>query len=351
MTKRKDVWTRVVLAVFIVMLAGAYWGWQRFIAFADTPLSTQAAQIIVKRGDRMADLVQTLRQAGVMQGLPVAWMVLAYQTGAAGHLKAGDYALRPTMTARQLLEHIRQGRVIQYRFTIVEGWTMRQLREALNHASPLEHTLTAMTDRALLEAIDSNIAYLEGWFLPETYLYQRGMTDRDILRRAHRAMQQTLARVWARRATNLPFDRPEHALILASIVEKETGLAAERRQIAGVFVRRLQRGMRLQTDPTVIYGMGAGYGGTLRKQDLETDSPYNTYTRSGLPQTPIAMPGVDALEAAVHPAPGDTLYFVAKGDGSGGHQFSATLAAHNQAVTRRIQHLQKNRQNDASHPR
>ena len=351
MAKWKYIWTRVVLTVGIVLLAGAYWGWQRFSAFADTPLSSRADQIIVKRGDRMTDLIQTLRQAGVTQGLPVAWMVLAYQTGAAGHLKAGDYALRPRLTARELLEHIRQGRVIQYRFTIVEGWTMRQLREALNHASPLEHTFTASTDRAVLQAIDSNAAYLEGWFLPETYLYQRGMTDRDILRRAHRAMQQTLARVWATRAANLPFDRPEQALILASIVEKETGLAAERREIAGVFVRRLQRGMRLQTDPTVIYGMGERYSGTLRKQDLETDSPYNTYTRSGLPQTPIAMPGVAALEAAVQPAPGDSLYFVAKGDGSGGHQFSATLAAHNQAVTHRIQQLQKNRQNDASYTR
>ena len=337
-----------LLTAMTGLAAGAYWGWQSFSAFADRPITARTGSMIVQRGDRMADLINTLRKVGVSQGVSLGWTWLAYQTGAAGHLKAGEYALDAGLTPRALLERIRQGHVIQYRFTIVEGWTMHQLREALDHASPLQHTLATTTDRALMQALHANMTQAEGRFLPETYLYQRGMSDRDILRRAYHAMAQSLARVWATRADHLPLQTADQALILASIIEKETGLAAERQEISGVFIRRLQRGMRLQTDPTVIYGMGDQYTGSLHKQNLAIDSPYNTYTRPGLPPTPIAMPGIKALEAAVHPAPGDAVYFVAKKDGSGGHQFSATLAEHNHAVTHLIQQIQKNRHSKAT---
>lgn len=335
-----------LLTAMIGLAAGAYWGWQSVGAFADRPITPRVGSLRVQRGDRMADLIKTLRQAGVTQGMSIGWMWLAYQTGAAGHLKVGEYALDAGLTPRVLLERIRQGHVIQYRFTIIEGWTMRQLREALDHASPLQHTLATTPDRDLMQSLHANVSYAEGWFLPNTYLYQRGMSDRDILARAYRAMRQSLARVWATRAEHLPLQTADQALVLASIIEKETGLAAERQEISGVFIRRLQRGMRLQTDPSVIYGLGDQYTGSLHKKNLATDSPYNTYTRPGLPPTPIAMPGIKALEAAVHPAPGDAVYFVAKKDGSGGHQFSATLAEHNHAVTQLIQQIQKNRHND-----
>ncbi len=190
----------------------------------------------------------------------------------------------------------------------------------------------------------------EGRFLPETYLYQRGDTDLQVLRRAHAAMDKALAEAWDARAKDLPLQSPEQALILASIVEKETGLAAERPQIAGVFVRRLQLGMKLQTDPSVIYGIGSAYDGNIRKRDLETDTPYNTYTRTGLTPTPIAMPGRDALRAATNPAPGDSLYFVAIGDGSGAHAFSANYAEHNAAVARYLQRLRQARSDAAVSP-
>ena len=187
----------------------------------------------------------------------------------------------------------------------------------------------------------------EGRFLPETYVYQRGDSDLDVLRRAHKAMAQALEQAWQGRAEGLPLDSPYELLTLASIIEKETGLAAERPKIAGVFVRRLKLGMRLQTDPTVIYGLGSAYDGNIRKVDLTTDTPYNTYTRSGLTPSPIAMPGRAALEAAAHPAEGDALYFVAIGDGSGGHVFSATYAQHQVAVAGYLQRLRQARQSNA----
>ncbi|MEO6264009.1 MAG: endolytic transglycosylase MltG, partial [Luteimonas sp.] len=211
------------------------------------------------------------------------------------------------------------------------------LRAALAKAQPLEHEAAQRDDAALMKALGHPGQHPEGRFLPETYVYTRGDSDLDVLGRAYDAMTRALDAAWKSRAPDLPFASKEQALVLASIVEKETGIAGERPAIAGVFVRRLKLGMRLQTDPTVIYGMGAGYAGNIRKSDLLADTPYNTYTRAGLPPTPIAMPGVAALQAATHPAPGDSLYFVAVGDGSGRHVFTRSLAEHEAAVRQYLQ--------------
>jgi len=312
------------------LLAG--WGWTRYQAFADAPLASgqTAESVRIERGDGFVRVLGRLRQAGVDAGHDLEWRLLARQMDAAGRLRVGEYALSPELTPRQLLQRMRDGRVIQYRVTIVEGWNFRQLRAALAAAQPLLHETTDMDDAAVMAALGHPGQHPEGRFLPETYLYQRGDSDLDILRRAYDAMEQALAAAWEARAPDVPLKSADEALILASIVEKETGQAHERPQIAGVFARRLQKGMLLQTDPTVIYGLGSAYDGNIRKRDLTTDTPYNTYTRPGLPPTPIAMPGRAALQAAVNPAPGDALYFVSRNDGS--HVFSATYAEHSAAV-------------------
>jgi len=253
-------------------------------------------------------------------------------------LHAGEYALPVGITPRQLLAKMAAGEVIQHHFTIVEGWTFALLREALARDAGLKQTLAGIDDASLMRTLGAPDAPPEGWFLPETYSYVKGMSDVDLLRRAHDAMRKTLDKLWAERAPNLPLDAPYQALILASIVEKETARAEERPQIAGVFLHRLKIGMRLQTDPSVIYGLGAAYDGNLHKRDLDTDTPFNTYTRAGLTPTPIALPGAAALHAALHPAATDALYFVARGDGS--HEFSATLDAHNAAVAKYQLHRQ-----------
>ncbi len=231
-----------------------------------------------------------------------------------------------------MLDRIVAGRVIQYPLTIVEGWTFRQLRQALAAHPQLTQTLAGLSDAEIMARLGRPGAHPEGWFLPDTYHFPKGFTDEAFLRRALTAMEQRLTQVWERRAPDTPLNDPYQALVLASIIEKETGVAAERAEIAGVFARRLRLGMRLQTDPTVIYGLGEAFDGNLRRRDLEADTPYNTYTRPGLPPTPIALPGLAALEAAAQPAAGDALYFVA--DGQGGHVFSRTLEEHHRAVRR-----------------
>ncbi len=324
----------VLLLAALVALAVAAGAWIGCLRFAATPIAGPAAEasVLIRRGDGLRAVVGRLREAGVHQGRDYQWLLLARLTGAAGHIKAGEYALGPGLSPRTLLQRMRDGRTIQHRFTLVDGWNIRQLRAALAQAEPLRHTAAGLDDAALMEAIGHPGQHPEGRFLPETYLYQRGDSDIDVLRRAHAAMDKALAAAWAARDPALPLKTPDEALALASIVEKETGAADERARIAGVFVRRLRKGMLLQTDPAVIYGMGEAYDGNIRKRDLLADTPYNTYTRAGLPPTPIAMPGRAALDAATHPAAGDALYFVAVGDGSGRHVFSSSLDAHNAAV-------------------
>jgi len=324
------------LGILFAAVAGL-WGWREYAAFADRPLfdaavATETIPVLVERGDSFPRVLGKLRQAGVNGGHRLYWQLLARELDVAGRIQVGEYALDPGLTPRTLLNRFRDGTVIRYRFTIVEGWNMRELRAALSTAQPLVQTLHALDDAALMARLGRPDVHPEGRFLPETYLYVRGESDVDLLRRAADALDRVLAQAWAARADGLPLNSPDQALVLASILEKETGIAEERAQIAGVFVRRLRLGMRLQTDPTVIYGMGSAFHGNLRRADLMTDTPYNTYTRAGLPPTPIAMAGAAALRAAVHPAPGDTLYFVAVGDGSGRHVFSPTLAEHNRAV-------------------
>ncbi len=326
----------VLLLLALVAAAAGGWLWQRYQGFADQPLSgVQDKQAIeIASGDSFASVLRKLRAQGVQDGSDIEWQLLARQLDAAGKLKVGEYGLTPGTTPRDLLTRMRDGRTLSYRFTIVEGWNIRQLRNALKAATPLKQSTARMSDAELMAALGHAGQHPEGRFLPETYVYTRSESDLDVLKRAHAAMEKALADAWAERDPQAPLASPEEALILASIVEKETGIASERPAIAGVFARRLKIGMRLQTDPTVIYGIGSSYDGNIRKRDLLTDTPYNTYTREGLPPTPIAMPGIDALRAAVKPEAGDALYFVAVGDGSGKHVFSSTLEQHNAAVAR-----------------
>ena len=326
--------TLAVLIVLTVISAFAA-AWFDYRHFTDMPLPIARADttIDVMRGASYRKVVEQLRQAGVAPTGPLTdleWRALGRELGVAGRLHAGEYALPQGITPRELVRRMITGEVMQHRFTIVEGWTFRQLRLALANQKGLAQTLPAAADDDIARRLGIGDGKPEGWFLPETYAWIRGESDFDVLERAHDAMQKKLNGAWTGRAADVNLDTPYQALILASIVEKETAHANERPLIAGVFLRRLKFGMRLQTDPTVIYGIGDTYDGDIRRADLETDTPYNTYTRDGLPPTPIAMPGAAALDATLHPAPGDALYFVARGDGS--HEFSPTLEAHNRAV-------------------
>jgi UPF0755 protein len=336
-----------LLFVVTALLAGAlgYWAVSRYLGFADAPLAGLQAgdSVQVERGDSFAVVIDKLHAAGVPGGQQLEWQLLARRLGVAGRLQVGEYALDPGTTPRQLLLRMREGKVISHRFTIVEGWNLRELRAALARAQPLEHETAQLDDAALMKALGQPGMHPEGRFLPETYVYTRGDSDLDVLGRARAAMDKALDAAWESRVPGLPLRSKEEALVLASIVEKETGVAEERPRIAGVFLRRLELGMKLQTDPTVIYGMGEKYAGNIRRADLSTDTPYNTYTRAGLPPTPIAMPGVAALQAATHPAPGNALYFVAVGDGSGRHVFTRSLVEHQAAVREYLQRYRQQR--------
>ena len=322
----------VAVAALLALAAAVYLGWREYRAFAAAPLpgAHEGASFELARGTGYRDLVQQLRRADVTQAPVWQWRLLARELGVASRLHAGEYALTPGLTPRELLERMAAGQVLQHHFTIVDGWTFRQLRLALAGEAGLLQTLPGLSDAAIAQRLGIAGDQPEGWFLPETYAWIKGESDYDVLQRAHVAMRKALDQSWASRDAQVKLATPYEVLILASIIEKETGQGAERPLIAGVFLRRLKLGMRLQTDPTVIYGMGERYDGNIRRRDLEIDTPWNTYTRDGLPPTPIALPGLPALQAATHPAAGDELYFVARGDGS--HEFSPTLEAHNRAV-------------------
>jgi UPF0755 protein len=326
----------LVLFVGLAVLAGL--GWRDYRSFADTPLALDAVRTIdFPRGTAFSTLVQDLRREHLSEASPYYWKLLSREMRVASRLHAGEYELQPGLTPRGLIRMMAEGKVKRHRFTIVDGWTFRQLRSALANESGLEQTLSTFADEEIAAQFGIANGHPEGWFLPETYVWVRGDSDRQVLERAHAAMKDALERLWPQRDPAVPLESIYQALILASIIEKETAVDDERSRIAGVFARRLQLGIRLQTDPTVVYGMGSNYDGNIRRRDLETDTPYNTYTRSGLPPTPIALPGLPALEAALHPEDGNALYFVALGDGSGRHAFSATLAEHNRAVSRFLQ--------------
>ena len=319
--------------------------YQRFLGFADAAIAgiEPGDSVIVASGDSLPKVLRKLGELGI-ETRDLEWRALAKQMGAAGKIQIGEYALEPGMTPRDLLSRMRDGKVMNYRFTIVEGWNIRELRAALAKATPLKQTTADLDNAALMRALGLGAQHPEGRFLPETYLYTRNDSDLDVLKRAATAMEKALTEAWSGRDKDLPLKTPYEMLTLASIVEKETGIASERPQIAGLFLRRLKVPMRLETDPTVIYGMGSAYTGNIRKTDLRTDTPYNTYTRDGLPPTPIAMPSRDALQATAHPAPGDALFFVAVGDGSGRHVFSKTYAEHQSAV---VEYIKRYREQQA----
>jgi UPF0755 protein len=329
----------LILSLGLSMIAAAAAiGWFAFESanrrFAETELigTGRDVAIVIPRGTSFDGIVAKLAESQHTQASRWHWRWLAWRMGVARRLKAGEYALSQGTTPRDLLARMARGEVVQHRFTIIEGWTFRDLRAALARDPVLIATIEGRTDAEVMALIGAAGVPAEGRFLPDTYLFPRGTRDIDVLRRAHRALERALDRAWNARADDLPLASRDELLVLASIVEKETGRVDERREVAGVFTRRLKLGMRLQTDPTVIYGVGAAFDGNLTRRHLETDTPWNTYTRAGLPATPIAMPGVAALEAAANPRETDALYFVARGDGS--HEFSATLDEHNAAVRR-----------------
>jgi len=263
--------------------------------------------------------------------------------GAENAIQAGDYLIMPGATPKSVLQQFTSGAVRLYSFTIVEGWNHRDLLAALRAAEAVSAAMTDEDWPGLLAELGASVVHPEGLFLPETYRFPRNTTDRELLKQAYRLMQTVLADEWRERDDAAPVKTPYEALILASIVEKETARADERQRIAGVFARRLEKRMRLQTDPTVIYGLGPQFNGNLTRRDLRTDTPYNTYTRRGLPPTPIAMPGRAAIHAALNPAPGKELYFVATGLGDGSHSFSTTKAEHDAAVAAYLRRLRQQR--------
>ncbi len=318
----------------VLLLLGALvggWYWMQYQDFTQRPmhLPSSGLSLNVESGTSLGRLARRLEALGVIDDARF-FELLARQRGQASRIQAGEYHVIAGATPSQLLDQLVAGRVTNYHFTIIEGWRFVDLLEHLADDPAIEHRLKGSAPEAVMKRLGHPGEYPEGRFLPETYAFPRGLTDIALLRRAYDEMERFLARAWEQRDKGLPYKTPYEALIMASIIEKETGKAAERPMIAGVFVRRLRKGMRLQTDPTVIYGMGERYHGNIRRADLRRDTPYNTYTRAGLPPTPICLPGKDAILAALHPAPGKALYFVARGDGS--HQFSATLKEHNRAV-------------------
>ena len=317
----------ILLLLLAALAVGGAWWW------LNQPLNLTAPnlELEIEPGTTPRGVAQNVVKAGVQTDarLLYAWFRLSGKDRA---IKAGNYELSTGLTPYELLQKLARGEESLRALTIVEGWNWRQVRAALAREEFLKQDSTGLSDEAVMTALGRVGVMPEGRFFPDTYTYAKGSSDMAVLRRAMHSMDRRLADAWAMRAANTPLKSADEALTLASIVEKETGRAADRAQIAGVFANRLRIGMRLQTDPTVIYGVGASFDGNLRKRDLQTDTPWNTYTRAGLPITPIAMPGKAALLAAVQPAPTKALYFVARGDGSS--HFSSTLQDHNRAVNR-----------------
>nr|WP_279343651.1 endolytic transglycosylase MltG [Variovorax terrae] len=319
----------VFLSAALAALAGSAWA----LWWVNQPLALPAATVdlSIESGTTPRGVAQAVADTGtrVNADLLYGWFRFS---GQGRQIKAGSYEIEAGTTPRSLLQKLVRGEEALRSVTLVEGWTFRQVRDALAKADQLKPEASGLSDEAVMSLLGRPGQPPEGRFFPDTYTYAKGSTDLAVLRRALRAMDRKLEAAWALRAPGLPLKTPDEALTLSSIVEKETGRAADRAQIAGVFVNRLRIGMPLQTDPTVIYGLGASFDGNLRKRDLQADTPWNTYTRTGLPPTPIAMPGKAALLAAVQPARTKALYFVARGDGSS--HFSDSLDEHNRAVNK-----------------
>ncbi len=302
-----------------------------FVYWAQQPITTEGEAIpfTITPGSGAHAAGQQIADAGVPI-VPILFNLLARVEGKTSKIKAGSYELKPGTTPQRLITQLARGEFAQESLTIIEGWTFRQMRMAMASHPGLKHDTVGLSDKALMAKISPEFVLPEGLFFPDTYLFAKGASEMQIFKQAHTAMIGRLSEAWDKRDPALPYKNPYEALIMASIVEKETGQKSERAMIAGVFVNRLKTGMLLQTDPTVIYGMGDNYQGKIRKRDLEADTPYNTYTRGGLPPTPIALAGAQSLTAALAPARTQALYFVARGDGTS--QFSANLPDHNRAV-------------------
>ncbi|MBW7899885.1 MAG: endolytic transglycosylase MltG [Rhodocyclaceae bacterium] len=319
----------LLLLAFLVAIAAAgatYW-----LAIQPLRLASSPLDFTVTAGSSLRSAERQVVAAGV-ELPPRLLELLGRLHGVDARIKAGSYEVTTGVTTLELLRKLTRGDVTQAEIAFIEGWTFRQMRERLDAHPDLRHDSRDLPEAEILRRLGVDAASAEGWFFPDTYLFAKQSSDLAVLARAHRAMRGHLEREWAERSPGLPYKDAHQALTMASIVEKETGREAERPLIAAVFVNRLRRGMLLQTDPTVIYGLGERFDGDLRKRDLLADTPYNTYTRAGLPPTPIAMPGLASLRAALNPAASDALYFVARGDGSS--QFSRTLDEHNRAVVR-----------------
>ena len=317
----------LLLLLSVALLAGT----MGYYATRPLELPSLPFEFSISQGASLKVAARQMQQAGVLPNdLMFVW--LARVLGKSTQLKAGNYELGAALTPLELLDMLTQGRVTQSELAIIEGSTFNQLRATLNANAAIRHVTAALSEAEIMQRIGAAEGLAEGLFFPDTYYFASGTSDLALLKRAYQTMQKRLLESWQTRTQGLPLETPYQALILASIVEKETGQAKDRGMIAGVFINRLRKGMLLQTDPTVIYGIGEKFDGNLRRSDLQTDTPYNTYTRAGLTPTPIALPGLAALQATLHPAQTDALFFVARGDGSS--EFSATLEQHNRAVNR-----------------
>ncbi|MFK5949595.1 MAG: endolytic transglycosylase MltG [Methylococcales bacterium] len=326
--------TKILTTLVLLVAITLVWLWSEYNLVLTKPVIVDKPHIFeIKKGDNFSQITHNLRAQEIAIN-PIWFKLLAYQQKVTHKLKAGEYELQEGLTMPDILAVFVAGKARQYSITFPEGWSFKQILEKIEQNPHLAKTLENVDYQGIMLALNSEYKYPEGLFFPDTYFFDKNTIDLDILKTAYHKMQRVLKQEWKRREKNLPLKTAYEALILASIVEKETGAANERRKIAGVFIRRLRKGMLLQTDPTVIYGMGDSYKGNIRYKDLKQATAYNTYIIKGLPPTPIAMPGREAIYAAMHPEKGKSLYFVAKGNGAGRHIFSATLRAHNNAVNK-----------------
>ncbi len=325
--KRLFAWSLIAVFLMIAVLV------TQLLQFRHgaIPLSAESAVFLIRSGSNIKSIAQDLTRQEIIED-PWLFILLAKVRGLETRVRAGEYQIEPGITADELLDKFTRGNAVQYNFTIIEGWSFRQLLAELARDPILEQTLQDKTDAEIMARLGFPGSHPEGMFFPDSYRFPKGSSDVDFLKRAYQVMQKHLQREWEQRAPDLPLASSYEALTLASIIEKETGAAFERPLIAGVFIERLKRNMRLQTDPTIIYGLGPKFDGNIRRRDLKKDTPYNTYLHAGLTPTPIALPGLESINAALHPAPTEALYFVSRGDGT--HAFSATLEEHNAAVKR-----------------
>lgn len=325
---RRAVLTATAAVAVLLVAAGLF---VRHWLDAPLALGDGPASVEIRRGQPLSSVARELAERRLLEH-PQLLSLYGRWTGADSRMRAGEYSVVPGTSPRTLLQLFVSGDVVQHSVTFVEGWTFRDVRKALAREPAIAHTTAGLSDAEVMARLGERDQPPEGLFFPDTYLFGKDTSDLELLRQARARMRKELDAAWAVRRDDLPLSNAYEALILASIVERETAHPDERPRIAGVFVERLRRGMRLQTDPTVIYGLGEKFDGNLRRADLERDGPYNTYTRAGLPPTPIAAPGADALRAAVQPDERGELYFVASGLGDGSHVFSKTLAEHEKAV-------------------